>query len=55
MKLSLFLDEILKDEVIWGQWYISIIPALRKLRQEDDEFEGSLGYIVRSCQKKRKV
>jgi hypothetical protein len=28
-----------------------VIPALRKLRQEDGEFKGSLGYIVRSCLK----
>jgi mannose/fructose/N-acetylgalactosamine-specific phosphotransferase system component IID len=25
-------------------WCMSIIPALRRLRQEDDEFEATLGY-----------
>jgi hypothetical protein len=30
------------------QWYMSIIPALRRLRQEDHQFEDSLGYLVSS-------
>jgi hypothetical protein len=28
-----------------------LIPALRRLRQENSEFEDSLGYIVISCLK----
>jgi hypothetical protein len=28
-------------------WHTRIIPALRRLRQEDHEFETSLVYIVR--------
>jgi hypothetical protein len=33
-------------------WYIPIIPALRRLRQEDCEFKTSLGYIVKLYLKK---
>jgi hypothetical protein len=35
---------------VW--WYTSVIPALRKLRQEDHEFRASLGYMVRPSVKK---
>jgi hypothetical protein len=31
-----------------------VIPAPRRLRQEDREFEGCLGYIVKPCVKKEK-
>jgi hypothetical protein len=27
-------------------WYTPVIPALRRLRQEDGEFEVILGYLV---------
>lgn len=33
-------------------WYISVIPAFRRLRQAGPEFEDSLGNIVRPCLKK---
>lgn len=33
---------------------MSIIPALKKLRQEDPVCKSSLGYILRSCLKNRK-
>jgi hypothetical protein len=33
-------------------WYIAVIPALRRLKQEDLKFEAILGYIVRSHLKK---
>jgi hypothetical protein len=31
---------------VWW-WYISVILAIRKLRQEDEESEAGLGYIER--------
>jgi hypothetical protein len=34
--------------------YMPAIPVPRRLRQEDHEFEASLGCIVRSCLKKKK-
>jgi hypothetical protein len=35
-------------------WHIPIIPTLRRLTQEDLEFDSSLGYIVRSCLKRKR-
>jgi hypothetical protein len=37
----------------WMQWYISVIPAFLRLRQEDHNFETNLGYIARPCLKKQ--
>jgi hypothetical protein len=37
-----------------ARWYTPVIPALGRLRQEDLEFKGSLGYTVRLCLRKEK-
>jgi hypothetical protein len=37
----------------WVWWYTSVIPALGRLRQENHEFQGSLGYIARPYVKKK--
>jgi hypothetical protein len=34
---------------------MSVIPALRKLRQENLEFKPSLGYIAKLSQKHQKI
>jgi hypothetical protein len=34
--------------------YMSIIPALRRLKQEDQEFRASQGYLERTVSKKKK-
>jgi hypothetical protein len=31
----------------WVWWCTPVIPALRRLREEDQELEASLGYLVR--------
>jgi hypothetical protein len=33
-------------------WYLSVIPAVRRQRQENYEFQDSLSCIARSCLKK---
>jgi hypothetical protein len=34
--------------------YIPVIPAPRRLRQEDQEFKASVGYVARPCLKQTK-
>jgi hypothetical protein len=33
----------------WVWWHASVIPALGRLKQEDDKFEGNLSTLVRLC------
>jgi hypothetical protein len=35
----------------WVWWYMPVIPALRRWRQEEAKFKTSLGYIGRSSLK----
>jgi hypothetical protein len=36
-------------KIALGVWFMSVIPAFRKLRQEDREFKAILHYTVRLC------
>jgi hypothetical protein len=48
--LAIYIYILTKDETqsqVW--WYMSVIPAFVRLRQENKEFETSLGYIGRCC------
>jgi hypothetical protein len=40
------------NDQVW--WCISILPALRKPRQEGCKLGARLGYIARLCQKKKR-
>jgi hypothetical protein len=35
------------------QWYRPVTPAFRRVKQENGEFETSLGYTVRPCLEKQ--
>jgi hypothetical protein len=49
-----FFKENCKSQVWWN---MPVIPAFRRLRQEDHKFKVSLSYITRHCltKKKRKL
>jgi hypothetical protein len=51
----LCLSSIVANEKPSALWYISIIPALGRLRQEDCKFVTRLGYIARPCLQKNKT
>jgi hypothetical protein len=36
-----------------GYWHMHLIPGHGKLRQEEREFEASLGYMIRLCLKNK--
>jgi hypothetical protein len=41
----------LKTIQAWARWHMPVIPALRRLRQENYEFKASWGCIARLCLK----
>jgi hypothetical protein len=42
------------NQLSWVWWFIAVIPAFRRLKQENFEFKISMGYIVRLYFKKEK-
>jgi hypothetical protein len=38
--------------LVW--WFMAVILAVRRLRQDDDEFQANLGYIDLVSKKKEK-
>jgi hypothetical protein len=39
----------------WAWWYMPAVPALRRVRQVDSEFEASLGCIARPVLKRNET
>jgi hypothetical protein len=48
----IFISKIVEE---LSKWFMPIIPALWKQKQEDGEFEESLGHIVNPVLKKKKI
>jgi hypothetical protein len=44
MKWKQFQENLLLKKLAW--WHMPVMTALKKLRQEDNGFKVSLGYIV---------
>jgi hypothetical protein len=44
----------LKLNLRWVWWFMPIIPALGRPRQEDCEFQANLSYMARPCQEREK-
>jgi hypothetical protein len=45
--LYIFFDKV-QSLTQWAWWFLPIIPALGRQKQEDWKFDGGLGYIVSS-------
>jgi hypothetical protein len=43
------------EELSWVWWFTPVLLALGRLKQEDHEFNASLGYIGRPYLRKKKV
>jgi hypothetical protein len=50
---DLALNQKRNVRVVW--WHTPIIPALGRLRQEDQGFKASLNYTARSCFEEKSV
>jgi hypothetical protein len=48
------VSEPVRSRPGWAWWPMPIIPVLERLKQEDCEFKGSLGYMMSPCLEKRK-